>query len=68
MKNQGTKILLDCGIFQGKRSEANERNRNFPFDPEKINAVILYFCNPRFMQRYVNGQCVYSTERRGVLE
>lgn len=37
----GKKILLDCGLFQGKRSEANERNRNFPFDPETIDAVIL---------------------------
>ena len=25
------KLLLDCGIFQGKRSEANEKNRNLPF-------------------------------------
>ena len=37
----GTKILLDCGMFQGKRSEAYEKNRNFPFDPTKIDAVIL---------------------------
>lgn len=37
----GYKILLDCGMFQGRRSEANDRNRNFPFDPKKIHAVIL---------------------------
>jgi metallo-beta-lactamase family protein len=37
----GTKILLDCGMFQGKRAEAYERNRKFPFDPSKIDAVIL---------------------------
>jgi metallo-beta-lactamase family protein len=37
----GTKILLDCGMFQGKRSEAYEKNRNFPFDPTSIDAVIL---------------------------
>jgi len=37
----GTKILLDCGLFQGKRSEAYERNRTFPFDPSRIDAVIL---------------------------
>jgi metallo-beta-lactamase family protein len=34
-------ILLDCGLFQGKRSEANERNRTFPFDPASIDAVLL---------------------------
>ena len=37
----GTKILLDCGLFQGKRSEAYERNRIFSFDPSHIDAVIL---------------------------
>ncbi len=34
-------LLLDCGLFQGKRQEAYQRNRNFPFDPAKIDAVIL---------------------------
>ncbi len=37
----GTRILLDCGLFQGKRSESYERNRHFPFDPVAIDAVIL---------------------------
>lgn len=41
--SSGTKrILLDCGLFQGKRSEAAEKNATFTFDPEKnIDAVIL---------------------------
>ena len=37
----GKRILLDCGLFQGRRSEAFERNRDFPFDPEKIDVVVL---------------------------
>lgn len=37
----GSRILLDCGLFQGKRVEANARNKNFPFDPASIDAVIL---------------------------
>ena len=37
----GSRILLDCGLFQGKRQEARERNRSFPFDPASIDAVIL---------------------------
>lgn len=37
----GSRILLDCGLFQGRRAEANERNRSFPFDPKAIDAVIL---------------------------
>ena len=37
----GKKILLDCGMFQGKRKEAEEKNINFGFNPAEINAVIL---------------------------
>ena len=37
----GNRILLDCGLFQGRREEANQRNRNFPFDPKSIDAIIL---------------------------
>jgi len=35
------KLLLDCGMHQGKRSVANELNRNFPIDAKSINAMIL---------------------------
>ncbi len=37
----GQRILLDCGLYQGHRNESMERNRNFPFDPEKIDVVVL---------------------------
>jgi metallo-beta-lactamase family protein len=37
----GARILLDCGLFQGRRAESNDRNRNFPFDPASIDAVVL---------------------------
>lgn len=37
----GKRILLDCGMYQGHRDEANERNRNFPFDPASIDVVVL---------------------------
>jgi len=37
----GSRILLDCGLYQGKRAESFERNRNFPFDASTINAVVL---------------------------
>jgi len=37
----GTTILLDCGLFQGRREESNARNRTFPFDPRSITAVVL---------------------------
>jgi metallo-beta-lactamase family protein len=38
----GKRILLDCGLFQGKRAEAAAKNVQFTFNPSKdIDAVIL---------------------------
>lgn len=37
----GKNLLLDCGLYQGRRAESFERNRSFPFDPATLNAVIL---------------------------
>ena len=37
----GYKLLLECGLFQGRRKESYERNRQFPFDPSELDAVIL---------------------------
>jgi metallo-beta-lactamase family protein len=37
----GKRYLLDCGLYQGRRQEAFERNRQFPFSPSHIAAVIL---------------------------
>ncbi len=37
----GKKILLDCGLLQGKRKESFEANRNLPFNPREIAAIIL---------------------------
>ncbi|HLE13791.1 MAG TPA: MBL fold metallo-hydrolase [Anaerolineales bacterium] len=37
----GYRLLLECGLFQGRRQESFERNRNFPFNPAGIDAMIL---------------------------
>jgi metallo-beta-lactamase family protein len=37
----GFRLLLDCGLYQGKRAETYERNLNFHFDPHAVDAVIL---------------------------
>ncbi|MEY3275373.1 MAG: hypothetical protein RL153_638, partial [Verrucomicrobiota bacterium] len=37
----GARLLLECGLFQGRRGESMERNRSFSFDPASIDAVIL---------------------------
>lgn len=38
----GKNILLDCGMYQGRREEALKINREFPyFDPKSIDVVVL---------------------------
>ena len=37
----GRRILLDCGLFQGPRELAYERNSRMPFDPTGIDCVLL---------------------------
>jgi metallo-beta-lactamase family protein len=37
----GRRILLDCGLYQGPRAEAFQRNRQFPFAPKDIHALVL---------------------------
>ncbi len=39
--DNGKKILLDCGMFQGKGMETDSSNRNLGFDPKEINHIIL---------------------------
>ena len=41
LRINGSNILLDCGLFQGRRAEAKERNKTFPFDPASFHAVVL---------------------------
>ena len=35
------KILLECGLHQGRREEARQRNGHFPFHPHQIDAVVV---------------------------
>ncbi len=34
-------ILLDCGMYQGRREESERKNRTLPFDPRIITNVVL---------------------------
>jgi len=38
---EGRTILLDCGLFQGRRSEVQEKNRRLPYAADRIDAVVL---------------------------
>lgn len=37
----GKKLLLDCGMFQGHRQEADQKNRHLGFSAADIDAVVL---------------------------
>jgi len=37
----GGKFLLECGLFQGRRKDTFEKNRNFAFDVSRLGAVVL---------------------------
>jgi metallo-beta-lactamase family protein len=41
VEHAGRKILLDCGLYQGRRSESRQRNSTFPFEPASIDSVVL---------------------------
>ena len=40
---QGRRMLLECGLQQGehKKNNKNTNNKDFPFDPKEIDAVVL---------------------------
>lgn len=37
----GARVLLDAGLFQGRRAEAHALNAKLPIDPSRIDAIIL---------------------------
>lgn len=68
IKTRGTKFLLDCGLYQGRRKEAFEINRAFKFfNPAEIDFVILSHAHidhagnlPTLVKKGFNGK-IYST-------
>ena len=40
LSSEGRSVLLDCGLFQGRREETRERNERFGFDPARVDAVV----------------------------
>lgn len=66
----GTKILLDCGMFQGNPKEADRLNRKFGFSPGEIDFLILSHAHidhcgliPRLVKEGFRGKifCTHAT-------
>ncbi len=41
LSTETDRILLDCGMFQGRRKEAGEKNSVMPFDPRILTNMVL---------------------------
>lgn len=41
LRVNGHTVALDCGMFQGHRAEAAEKNRKLPVDLKELDAVVL---------------------------
>jgi metallo-beta-lactamase family protein len=41
LETAGRRLLLDCGMFQGRREEARRKNEAFPLVPADVDAIVL---------------------------
>ena len=41
LRTSRARVLLDCGLFQGHRAEANAKNRELGLDARELDAVVL---------------------------
>jgi metallo-beta-lactamase family protein len=63
----GARLLLECGLYQGRRAESYRRNREFRFEPRELDAVILSHAHidhsgnlPNLVRRGFTGH-IYAT-------
>lgn len=41
LTTESDRILMDCGMFQGRRKETAGKNRTLPFDPKFLTNIVL---------------------------
>ncbi len=41
LESDNKRILVECGLFQGRRKESETANLNFPFDPKSIDLLLI---------------------------
>ena len=73
LETEGGSLLLECGLFQGPREEANRRNRSLPGPAKQADALVLSHAHidhsgaiPNLVKGGFRGE-VHLTEPTGAL-
>lgn len=68
---KGKRILIDCGLYQGKRELEEENAEDFGFDPESIDIVLLTHAHldhcgriPLLVNRGFHGEIITTAASR----
>lgn len=69
------KFLIECGLYQGHRAEAERINRTFPFKPKEIKCVILSHAHldhsgnlPTLVKKKFKGEIYCTPATRDITE
>ncbi len=67
LETKGKKLLIDCGLFQGKDEEEDLNWEKFPFEPSSIDALVITHSHidhigliPKLVKDGFSGQ-IYAT-------
>lgn len=71
----GRHLLLDCGLFQGRRAESEAKNRSFPFEAESVDATLISHAHidhsgnlPRLVKNGFRGNIHATRATAGLLD
>lgn len=69
------KIILDCGMFQGRRKEAEEKNRQLSINPKELDAICVSHAHvdhcgrlPYFVKKGFKGPIFTTSATAGILK
>jgi len=73
--NNGSQILLDCGLFQGLGQETDDLNNEFGFDPQRIDVLLVSHDHidhtgliPKLVKEGFRGKIICTAATRDLAE